>query len=251
MSRWRSAHRTVAESRSIAGRLSRWAASLYESAAAENVRAIERLLEPAEGGASMVDLGCDDGYLTARLAARVGADRVQGVEIVEERARLAEERGVDVERADLNAQLPFADRTFDVVCSNQVIEHLRDTDLFVSEVFRILRPGGYAVISTENLASWHNIASLLFGWQPFSLTNVSHRSGSIGNPLALHRGEAFEWKSWEHVRVFAYRGLSELFTAHGFVVESIEGAGYFPLPARIGRTAPRHAAFITLKARRP
>jgi SAM-dependent methyltransferase len=186
-----------------------------------------------------------------QLAVRVGAHSVHGVEIVEERAQIAEKHGVHVIRADLNSPLPLADGTFDVACSNQVIEHLHDTDLFVSEVFRILRPDGYAVVSTENLASWHNIASLLLGWQPFSLTNVSHKSGAIGNPLALHRGEAFEWKSWEHVRVFAYRGLSELFAAHGFVVESIAGAGYFPFPARLGRSAPRHAAFITLKARRP
>jgi hypothetical protein len=120
-----------------------------------------------------------------------------------------------------------------------VVEHLRDTDLLVSEVFRILRPRGYAVVSTENLASWHNIASLLFGWQPFSLTNVSHQSGGIGNPLALHRGEAFEWKSWEHLRVFAYRGLAELFAAHGFIVESIAGAGYFHFPPESGGL--RHA----------
>lgn len=244
-------HQIVSRATASKDRLSRWAATLYESAADENVRAIEGLLEAAGTDASLVDLGCDDGSLTARWAARTGTSALHGVEIVEERARLAEERGVDVTRSDLNERLPFEDAMFGVVCSNQVIEHLRDTDLFVAEIFRILRPGGYAVVSTENLASWHNIASLLFGWQPFSLTNVSHASGGIGNPLAVHRGQAFEWKSWEHVRVFAYRGLSELFSTHGFEVEAVTGAGYFPLPARFGRADPRHAAFITVKARRP
>jgi SAM-dependent methyltransferase len=232
-------------------RLSRWASSIYESAAAENVRSIKSLLEAHETGVSLIDLGCDDGSLTVLLAKRVGAREVHGVEIVEERAQIAERRGVIVTRADLNARLPYEDGSFEVVCSNQVIEHLRDTDLFVAEVFRILGPGGYAVVSTENLASWHNIASLIFGWQPFSLTNVSHRSGAIGNPFAIHRGSSFEWKSWEHVRVFAYRGLSELFSAHGFTVDSIQGAGYFPFPAKVGRSDPRHAAFITVRARKP
>jgi SAM-dependent methyltransferase len=211
---------------------------------------MEGLLEPPSGDLNLVDLGCDDGSLTVRLAARLRATGVHGVEIVEQRARIAEERGVRVTRTDLNMPLPFADGSFDVVCSNQVIEHLRDTDLFVSEIFRVLRPDGYAVVSTENLASWHNIASLIFGWQPFSLTNVSHLSGAIGNPLALHRGQTFEWKSWEHVRVFAYRGLSDLFSAHGFSVDSVVGAGYFPLPASVGRWEPRHAAFITVRARK-
>jgi SAM-dependent methyltransferase len=240
----------VTEPRAAGGRLSRWADGLYRSAAAENVRAIESLLEAANDPVGLIDLGCDDGSLTVQWATRVRAGDVHGVEIVEERAQIAEERGVSVTRADLNSPLPLADESFDVVCSNQVIEHLRDTDLFVAEIRRILRPGGYAVVSTENLASWHNIASLVLGWQPFSLTNVSHSSGGIGNPLALHRGQAFEWKSWEHVRVFAYRGLSDLFTAHGFRVDESEGAGYFPLPARVGRWEPRHAAFITVRARK-
>jgi SAM-dependent methyltransferase len=240
----------VTEPRAAGGRLSRWADGLYRSAAAENVRAIESLLEAANDPVALIDLGCDDGSLTVQWASRVGADDVHGVEIVEERAQIAEERGVSVTRADLSSPLPLAGESFDVVCSNQVIEHLRDTDLFVAEIRRILRPGGYAVVSTENLASWHNIASLVLGWQPFSLTNVSHSSGGIGNPLALHRGQAFEWKSWEHVRVLAYRGLSDLFTAHGFRVDASEGAGYFPLPARVGRWEPRHAAFITVRARK-
>lgn len=48
--------------------------------------------------------------------------------------------------------------------SNQVIEHLYDTDNFVAEVHRILRSGGTAVVSTEKAASWHT-GSLLLGWQ--------------------------------------------------------------------------------------
>ena len=153
--------------------------------------------------------------------------------------------------ADLNGRFPFEDARFDVVTSNQVIEHLVETDNFVSEIFRVLRPGGYAVVSTENLASWHNVAALVLGWQPFSLTNVSQRRSGIGNPLAVHGAEAPRWKSWEHLRVFAHRGLRDLFAVHGFAVESVLGAGYFPLPASVGRREPRHAALITLKARRP
>jgi SAM-dependent methyltransferase len=230
-------------------RLQRWAASAVETAHDENVANIERLVPPAGDGA-FVDLGCDDGALTVRIAERAGAGEIHGVEAVEERAQLATKRGVDVQIADLNERLPYDDDRFAIVFSNQVIEHLRDTTLFVREVHRVLRPGGHAIISTENLASWHNIFSLFAGWQPFSLTNVSHEHGGLGNPLALHRGEAFAWKSWEHVRVFAYRGLADLFRLNGFDVETTAGAGYFPLPARVGRWDPRHAAYITVKARK-
>lgn len=220
---------------------------MFDAAHDENLANIEGLLEPAS---TFVDLGANDGSLTERLARIVGAAEVHGVEIVEEQAQIAAERGIKVAQADLNGALPYEDATFEAVCSNQVIEHLVAADRFVDEIRRILKPGGYAVVSTENLASWHNVGALLMGWQPFSLSNI-HGLGGLGNPLALHRGERGHWKSWEHVRVYAYRGLHELFTSHGFVVERVLGAGYFPLPASLGRRDARHAMFITLKARRP
>ncbi len=150
--------------------------------------------------------------------------------------------------ADLNEALPFDDERFDVVVSNQVLEHLGDTDAFVSEVSRLLEPTGLAVVSTENLASWHNIAALLLGWQPFSLSNVTSARAGLGNPLAVHRGEHQGATSWQHSRVFSYRGLRELFESHALAVRGVLGAGYFPLPATVGRLEPRHAAFLTIVA---
>jgi SAM-dependent methyltransferase len=152
---------------------------------------------------------------------------------------------------DLASPWPYEDESFDVICSNQVIEHVVDTDMFVHESFRCLRPGGVTVVSTENLASWHNIVSLLFGWQPFSLTNVTETVAGIGNPLAIHRGEEPLAKSMQHVRVFAFAGLRELYESHGFVVEKVAGAGYYPLPTGFARFDPRHAAFITLLGLKP
>ena len=177
---------------------------------------------------------------------------MHGIELVAEAADQARSRGIDVTVADLNQPLPYPDRSFDVVCSNQVIEHLADTDLFVTETRRIVKPGGYTVCSTENLAGWHNIAALVLGWQPFSLTNVTAQTGGLGNPAALHRNRPDSNRhSWQHERVFAYRGLNELFSAHGFTIEAVAGAGYFPLPRHLARLDPRHAAFLTVKARRP
>ena len=52
---------------------------------------------------------------------------------------------------------------FDVVHANQVIEHVFDLDRFVSEIKRVLAPGGRAIICTENIASWHSVAALFLG----------------------------------------------------------------------------------------
>jgi SAM-dependent methyltransferase len=222
---------------------------MFEAAAALNIENIKSALRAVAPVEIMLDLGCDDGALTLEFGEAVGASRLIGAEVVEERAELARARGIDVVVTSLNDVLPIDSGTADVVVSNQVIEHLSDTDRFVEEAYRVLRPGGTAVISTENLASWHNVGSLVFGWQPFSLTNVSSRSGGLGNPIAVHRGASFA-KAWEHLRVFAYRGLHELFELHGFDVQDVLGAGYYPLPARVGRRLPRHAAFLTVVARK-
>jgi ubiquinone/menaquinone biosynthesis C-methylase UbiE len=44
----------------------------------------------------------------------------------------------------------FQDQVFDRVVSFQVIEHIRDDRLFLNEIFRVLRPGGVALLTTPN-----------------------------------------------------------------------------------------------------
>ena len=227
------------------------AAAAFDRAMAANIDNIVTLLEH-DPSAVLLDVGCDDGELTMQLARAVGTTSVHGVEVVEGRASLARSRGVAVSATDLNQGLPYHDGAFDVVCGNQVIEHLADTDRFVAEIFRVLRPGGYAILSTENLASWHNVVALVFGWQPFSLTNVTSTRMGLGNPLAVHRHSNWEHgETWQHRRVFAFQGLRELLKAHAFDVEQTLGAGYYPLPCRVARIYSRHAAFLAVKARRP
>lgn len=214
---------------------------------------VSLLQEGARGPVErLLDIGCDDGAWTIQLARATGASEVHGVEIVPAAADEAERRGIQVWRIDAN--LPLASipgDTFDAVHSNQVIEHVANVDTFVSEIHRILRPGGYAVVSTENGSSWHNIGAAVLGWQIFSLTNVSGKAAGLGNPWALQRGsEAFS-PAWRHRTIFNYRGLIEMFEVHGFREVTIRGAGYFPLPASLGTIDVRHSAFITVGARKP
>lgn len=237
----------IADSYRLAGRRA------FERAIEQNDENIAHALAERGPLKSLLDLGCDDGARTMKWARATGAVAIHGVEVVAARAAIARERGISVAMSDLGGQLPFEDQTFDAVVSNQVIEHLYDTDLFLTEAFRVLRPGGVVVTSTENLASWHNVGALLLGWQPFSLTNVSI-VGAIGNPLGLSMGEntsgAPDAVTWQHRRVFAARGLVDLHQAHGFASLELLGAGYYPLPRRFGRIHPAHAAFITVVGRR-
>src|SRR5262245_36172751 len=104
---------------------------------------------PPRPQARMLDLGCGDGQWTLEIARRVGTTDIHGVEILERRAAEARKRGVAAVVADLSEPLyAFEDASFDVVHSNQVIEHIRDTDGFTREIRRLLRPDGYVLLST-------------------------------------------------------------------------------------------------------
>jgi 2-polyprenyl-3-methyl-5-hydroxy-6-metoxy-1,4-benzoquinol methylase len=201
--------------------------------------------------ARFIDLGCDDGLLTQLIGNKIQTSDVYGADIVTKRLDLAGGYGIKTKKQDLNSKFNMRSNYFDVVTANQVIEHINNSDIFISEVYRIIKPGGYAIISTENASSWINIMASLFGWQIFSLTNFSQKKRSLGNPLSIHRGEDTELNSWLHVRIYNINGLKEYFKVFGFKVEKITGSGYFPFPAEIGKIDVIHAHFITFKIRKP
>ncbi|MFN6992331.1 MAG: methyltransferase domain-containing protein, partial [Fervidobacterium sp.] len=72
----------------------------------------------------------------------------------------------DVIITDLNKSFPLKNESFDTVVSMDVIEHLYDVDNFLSEIYRILKNGGKAIISTPNLISWRNRLNILLGKNP-------------------------------------------------------------------------------------
>jgi SAM-dependent methyltransferase len=122
-------------------------------------RKFERMFEllrerlPVE---SMLDAGCGDGrYLAAVGTTGHVPGRLVGSDISErilETARAtAAAHGVQPElvRANLEA-LPFADASFELVLSVQVIEHLLDPAAGLRELARVLRPGGTLLLSTDN-----------------------------------------------------------------------------------------------------
>jgi len=224
---------------------------LYAVASEVNNETILEHLGPVHGGV-LVDLGCGDGAFTVEAARRAGAGRIVGVETDEAYVAAARGRGIEVLDADLGKPLPFDDASIDGLVSNQVIEHLWDTDLFLKEIARVLRPGGYAVLSTNNLASWHNVASLAMGWQP--MPNHVSDEVIVGNPLNVDdRAPGSSYPM--HRRIFTNRALRELAEHHGLRNEVDVTAGYYPLGRRCARLATRidgrHGAFLVQRYRRP
>ncbi len=199
----------------------------------------------------MLDLGCNDGRFTCELASKIAAGEAHGVELLDSLASAAARRGVEVRRHDLSEPLPYAESEFDVVHSNQVIEHVVKTDTFLSETRRVLKPSGYALISTNNLASWHNVLSLVLGMQP----PPCHVSDAVvvGNRFDPRRGET-QSPGESHLRVFSITAFAELTRFHGFEIERLVTAGFYPFPPAVGdilcRLDRRHGAFLVARLRK-
>ena len=74
---------------------------MFDSAMNLNKVNILQLLE-VNKNIKLLDLGCDDGLWTMELAKKIKTTQVYGVDIVDERLRLAEQLGVKVRKGDLN-----------------------------------------------------------------------------------------------------------------------------------------------------
>jgi SAM-dependent methyltransferase len=180
------------------------------------LNAMEPFFDSGCGG-SFLDIACHDGEKTTALMRRISADLTVGVDFEGAALARAHRRGIAAVAVDLNqkASLPFPEASFDCIHAGEIIEHLFSPDALLREIHRLLKPSGYAVITTPNLASWRNRIALLLGWQPFG-TEVSTEF-HVGNPRA-YRGVLPG-----HIRVFTARALRELAGKYGLAVDRTAG----------------------------
>ena len=88
---------------------------------------------------SLLEVGCGRGEFLKHFK-KLGLD-VYGVDISPEAPDY--QRDISIQICDIEAKgLPFPDKSFDIIYSKSLIEHLNNPDVYVSETVRVLKPGG-------------------------------------------------------------------------------------------------------------
>jgi 2-polyprenyl-3-methyl-5-hydroxy-6-metoxy-1,4-benzoquinol methylase len=181
-----------------------------------------RLLSEVVGdlsGKRILDLGCSSGMLLERFR-RYDDVSLLAIELDPKVREIARGRGIDAEAHQINvydgdqigARLPYENESMDVVLAAEIVEHVVDTQGFINEIARVVRPGGAVLLSTPNILWWKYRLDLLFGRYPDVLE------------YRLRYGEDFG-----HVRTFTPALLRELVEAAGLDVVRVAGKRLGPI----------------------
>jgi len=119
-------------------------------------------------GGMLLDAGAGDLHLRRLF----GTQRYVGLDI---RPRCPDGGSVAV-KADLHA-VPLADSSVDNVVSLEVLEHVRHPDAVLSELSRVLRPGGAVCLSVPQAGSEHEQPFDFYRFTTFSLTALAADAG--------------------------------------------------------------------------
>jgi glycosyltransferase involved in cell wall biosynthesis len=185
-----------------------FASEAYEekgSADSSHGLVVRRVLgRSGEGRGRVLDLGCGDGTVAARL--RAAGWEVVGVD-------LEESPGVDqrVDRfvkADLDQGLPhevLADgAAFDVVLAADVLEHVREPERLLVQLREVVAPGGAVLASIPNVAHWYVRARVLLGRWDYDRRGILDRT---------------------HLRFFTRRSFGRVAERSGWRVARIDATG--------------------------
>jgi SAM-dependent methyltransferase len=108
----------------------------------------------------VLEAGCGSGLVLERLARE--ASLACGFDLSSGMVRQAQERGLRVLLGNITG-IPFADGSFDVVCSFKVLAHVPEVGRAISELARVTAPGGRLLLEFYNPWSLRYLAKRLSG----------------------------------------------------------------------------------------
>ncbi|EER01004.1 conserved hypothetical protein [Perkinsus marinus ATCC 50983] len=111
--------------------------------------------KPSKG--RYLDVGCGGGLLTEEMASTYGYN-ITGIDISEASLQQARQHGRDIPNLHYQVgsvyDIPFPDNSFDGVIISDVLEHLLDLQGALTEIYRVLKPGGVLVFDTISRTVW-------------------------------------------------------------------------------------------------
>jgi ubiquinone/menaquinone biosynthesis C-methylase UbiE len=177
-----------------------------------------------DSGMAVVDVGCGPGALTERLV-QAGAKDIAAADPSEPFVAAATERapGADVRLAAAE-ELPWEDDRFDAALSQLVVNFMRDADVGVSEMRRVVRPGGVVAACTwsygedmEMLRSFWDAARRLDSGAPDEGSTMRYRR--VEELDELWRRVGLSEVRTERLRVeMSYTGFADLWEPFTFGV---------------------------------
>jgi 2-polyprenyl-3-methyl-5-hydroxy-6-metoxy-1,4-benzoquinol methylase len=156
-------------------------------------RVAEGLLPAETAGLKVLELGGGIAELSRRMTEK--GIKVTFVDLSDANLAKAAKLGLETHKLDLNLGLPpFEDSTFDGVVMLEIIEHVVAAEFLLKEIHRVLKPGGFVILSTPNFA--------------FPLNRLRILAGG----LSMDEGY--------HYRFFTVRSLAAMLRAAGLEVET-------------------------------
>ena len=196
----------------------------------------------------ILDIGCQFGDISLPLAPDakyiVGLDMsMRSIRIAKDYAGLQNIDNASFVVAEVGA-LPFESNSFDVILFLEVIEHLSNAELSLSEIHRVLKPNGFLLIGTPQKIGFlnsgmHLLVNIFTVFLKIILTLKTRRDDffkglqSFGiefpqpdNGVNKNRSSNTPKTSGGHVQNYSRRGLSRVVKDHGF---RLVGEGGIPL----------------------
>jgi glycosyltransferase involved in cell wall biosynthesis/2-polyprenyl-3-methyl-5-hydroxy-6-metoxy-1,4-benzoquinol methylase len=156
---------------------------------------------------SVLDVGCGDASNYQAWLVKQVRD-LKAIDISTTGIARATQMGIDARVHDLSQPFPFEKNSFDGAVCIEVLEHLYDPKYTVSEIFRVLKPGGLLIASVPNSGYFRERLRAL------TRAELSTSISDLSN----------EWKG-AHIRFYNLRSFTRLFEVSGFKVESIRSNG--------------------------
>ena len=161
-----------------------------------NDKILQLVLPFMKPGVKVADVGAGEGYFSQLVGQHVEsklglkpADVITACDIFPEYFRYP---AITCKTIAPDGRLPYGDASIDIACSLEVVEHVENQFAFARELYRILKPGGIALVSTPNVLNvnsrWRNLHSgfaVLFDPLMLSSTDPVHTSGHI-NPVSYY-----------------------------------------------------------------